>query len=87
MVSGARAVAIGAFAFAVAGPVVAPAVAAPGMGLGLYITQEIVRQHGGSLTVTSREHYGSRFAVCLPHHAPSRKEVSADANGSIIPTA
>jgi|GEM_PF-3233292 len=38
----------------------------PGLGLGLYITQEIVRQHGGSVTVDSEEHRGTTFTVRLP---------------------
>ncbi len=37
-----------------------------GMGLGLFIIQEIVTQHGGTVTVTSQEGKGSTFTVCLP---------------------
>jgi CheY-like chemotaxis protein/two-component sensor histidine kinase len=37
-----------------------------GTGLGLPISQGIVQQHNGSLTVTSREGEGARFRVSLP---------------------
>ena len=37
-----------------------------GLGLGLYITDQIVRAHGGSIRVTSSEKAGTSFAVELP---------------------
>ena len=37
-----------------------------GMGLGLYISREIVEQHGGSLRLEERQHAGSRFVISLP---------------------
>lgn len=37
-----------------------------GIGLGLYITREIVELHGGSVRVEQPEHPGSRFVVTLP---------------------
>ena len=37
-----------------------------GLGLGLYISQEIVRQHGGKITVQSEKDKGSTFTVILP---------------------
>jgi signal transduction histidine kinase len=43
--------------------------AAPGLGLGLYIVDEIVRAHGGSLRVTSAPHRGSTFTILLPRDA------------------
>jgi len=38
----------------------------PGVGLGLYISSEIVRRHGGEITVSSEKEKGSIFTVHLP---------------------
>lgn len=43
---------------------------AAGLGLGLYITREIVRAHGGEITVESAPGEGALFRVALPLHAP-----------------
>jgi signal transduction histidine kinase/DNA-binding response OmpR family regulator len=37
-----------------------------GMGLGLYITREIIQRHGGYLWVESEEGNGSTFGIALP---------------------
>jgi signal transduction histidine kinase len=37
-----------------------------GLGLGLYITREIARRHGGSLRLTSPPGQGAIFTVELP---------------------
>ena len=42
---------------------------ASGLGLGLYITRQIVIAHGGSISVTSGPGQGSEFAVRLPSRA------------------
>jgi hypothetical protein len=38
-----------------------------GLGLGLYICSQIVKEHGGSLSVTSSDTDGTRFTARLPH--------------------
>ncbi len=38
----------------------------PGLGMGLYISSEIVKRHGGEITVESEEGKGSQFTVSLP---------------------
>jgi signal transduction histidine kinase len=40
--------------------------ALPGMGLGLYISSQIVHRHGGTLTVESEPGKGSVFVMMLP---------------------
>ncbi|HEY8377940.1 MAG TPA: ATP-binding protein, partial [Nannocystis sp.] len=39
------------------------------LGLGLYISQQIARAHGGSVTVTSTPAHGTHFRVELPREA------------------
>ncbi len=42
----------------------------PGFGLGLFCTREIARQHGGSVTVTSKAGKGTQVTISLPYPTP-----------------
>jgi signal transduction histidine kinase len=42
----------------------------PNLGLGLFITREIIEAHGGTINVTSSEEDGTTFTVRLPRLAP-----------------
>jgi signal transduction histidine kinase len=42
-----------------------------GLGLGLYIVQEIVHAHGDTIDVTSNAEEGTLFTVHLPRHPPT----------------
>jgi signal transduction histidine kinase len=37
-----------------------------GTGLGLYICQNIIREHGGAITLESQPGKGTAFRICLP---------------------
>lgn len=49
-----------------------------GSGLGLYISREIARQHGGDLTLAASDARGSTFRLSLPLHQPG---------GALLPAA
>jgi signal transduction histidine kinase len=43
-----------------------------GLGLGLFISKQIVLAHGGSIDVKSSEEDGTRFTVVVPRRSPAR---------------
>lgn len=45
-----------------------------GIGLGLYISRAIIREHGGDIEVHSRPEQGSTFEVSLPLEPPAESE-------------
>jgi signal transduction histidine kinase len=48
----------------------------PGLGLGLYISKEIVKRHSGTITVKSAEGKGSVFCFSIPVAPGKSKKVS-----------
>jgi signal transduction histidine kinase len=56
-----------------------------GLGLGLYITRQILDAHGGSIAVVSQEGAGSTFTVELPLRPPIALAISE--SGEIMRTA
>lgn len=53
-----------------------------GLGLGLFISRQIVDAHGGSIHVTSQPGLGSTFVVELPHAATVRAHLDGDSLSS-----
>ena len=41
-----------------------------GTGLGLFIANRVIQQHGGTIKVTSEPQKGTRFEICLPRKKP-----------------
>ncbi|MFE8603283.1 hybrid sensor histidine kinase/response regulator [Archangium violaceum] len=52
-----------------------------GLGLGLYIAQEIVHAHDGTITVTSDERSGTTFTLRLPRHVLTPGEPAGEPPG------
>jgi signal transduction histidine kinase len=52
----------------------------PGLGIGLFISQQIIKQHGGFIEVTSEPEKGSVFSFSLPLHYASHKIGKREAN-------
>lgn len=57
--------------------------AAPGVGLGLYLAQHIVRQLDGDISVASELGRGTTFKVLLPVWEDAKKKKSADAEALV----
>ena len=49
-----------------------------GLGLGLYITRQLVEAHGGSISVQSKPGEGSVFSITLPLQPPVEPALAAD---------
>lgn len=55
-----------------------------GLGLGLYISQQIALAHGGKVEVQSNEASGTSFTVRIPHRAVDHKEVGTERKRTIL---
>ncbi len=54
-----------------------------GTGLGLPVSQKILREHGGDLTVQSQANVGSKFTLKLPIKSPLVPELSGTTQGMV----
>lgn len=55
-----------------------------GLGLGLYISEQIALAHGGGITVESSEPAGTVFTVRLPHTSASSRRANAGAGQKMV---
>lgn len=53
-----------------------------GTGLGLWVTQDVVQAHGGTVEVTSAVNRGTSFRVVLPIPAPDARSARKENSGS-----
>ncbi|MBI5577267.1 MAG: HAMP domain-containing histidine kinase [Deltaproteobacteria bacterium] len=56
-----------------------------GSGLGLPIVRQIVRDHGGKISIRSREGRGTTVTVTLPSEAQQKAKFSGGAGKSLLP--
>lgn len=54
-----------------------------GLGLGLAVCREVVRRHGGKLTVRSKKGHGTTFRVQLPYKMRSQDDVLEADDGKV----
>lgn len=59
----------------------------PRLGLGLYITRELVLAHGGTISFESSAESGTRFIVTLPRQLPGAAPATSDATPAPPPSA
>jgi signal transduction histidine kinase len=59
---------------------------ARGTGLGLPVSQKILREHGGRITVTSQMNEGSRFVLELPAISPESSTRGDTLAGELEPS-
>jgi len=57
----------------------------PGLGLGLFISAQIVRRHGGRMWVDSQEGEGSTFSFSIPLRVLSESDTRQEAGGKDHP--
>jgi signal transduction histidine kinase len=55
-----------------------------GTGLGLFIANRVIGQHGGKITVASKPGEGSVFRVRIPKHPPEMKPETTIARGNCV---
>ena len=46
-----------------------------GTGLGLFIAHRVIKYHGGTVEVESKQGKGSQFCICLPLHKPDNAKI------------
>jgi PAS domain S-box-containing protein len=49
----------------------------PGLGMGLYISQDIARRHGGDIRIESKKGEGSTFSLVLPIAVETKRDSAA----------
>ncbi|GAC1462238.1 MAG: hypothetical protein PVSMB2_25990 [Ktedonobacteraceae bacterium] len=57
----------------------------PGLGLGLFISAQIVRRHGGRMWVESQEGEGSTFFFTVPLYVQSAPNTQEEEGGKDHP--